>query len=615
MTVKRAASRLRHQSYFAAMEYLESRLLLSSQVFASGHTATYTDPDGDGVTITVSKGNLSPEDFGSSPQGAGQQLDEIDLSDPSFNGTDLLITTSGFGQANVGYINASGINLGNVTVVGDLGRINAGSGHGTAVHSLTVQSIGEFGLSTQDGSGDLTSNLVGALGSLVINGDLNTAAILVTGGNSASIGSIDITGSLIGDANDFSGSIQSQGSIGSVRIQGSLMGDAGKGSAGITSEIGKIGSLVVGGSILGGSGPHSAAVSAATSVGDVSISGDVQGGIGDYSASIIGKGALGALFVGGSVMGGQGSKSASVTVSGAVQSITVHGDVTGSDGDGSGTIGTNNGKVGSISIGGSIAGGAGLHSGDVLAFLGTGSVSVGHDITGGSGDFSGDLALAQFSSFSLGGSLLGGNGSSSGLILGNGNFGPVGVTGNVTGSDGPQSGSIVSSNGKIAAVFLGGTLTGGAGDSSWQITCLGNLGSVTLGRRFRAAGVTRPVPSRPSKAKSQASPFTDPLSDQLERVLARFSAWEIWVRYTSPATSSAVGVLPVGLWPLKPNWRHCLSAGTSLEAMASTADLWEHLRGLDPSLSAEAWRGAAVRSQVIFSGIMVEYRPSRSVAQ
>ena len=46
----------------------------------TGRTATYTDVDGDLITITVSKGTLTPANFQTAPTGLGDQLQEINLS-------------------------------------------------------------------------------------------------------------------------------------------------------------------------------------------------------------------------------------------------------------------------------------------------------------------------------------------------------------------------------------------------------------------------------------------------------------------------------------------------------------------------------------------------------
>jgi hypothetical protein len=61
----------------------------------------------------------------------------------------------------------SGIDLGVVTVKGDLGKILCGDGNADkpALKSLSVRSMGVFGTATQNG-GDLLSFLTGDVGSI-----------------------------------------------------------------------------------------------------------------------------------------------------------------------------------------------------------------------------------------------------------------------------------------------------------------------------------------------------------------------------------------------------------------------------------------------------------------
>ena len=150
--------RRRRRPYFAALETLESRTLLSVVILNGGKSATYTDIDGDSVTITVSKGTLTFADFTPSV-GDNIQLQELDLSAGGFDGANISMKVvkngTGNGFADIGYINSSGHDLGTVSVLGNLGRIDAGDGDLTApaVKSLTVRSIGVQGLVTQGGSG------------------------------------------------------------------------------------------------------------------------------------------------------------------------------------------------------------------------------------------------------------------------------------------------------------------------------------------------------------------------------------------------------------------------------------------------------------------------------
>src|SRR5436190_22076791 len=73
------------------VEPLETRLVPAVLV-VNPHTATYTDVDGDQVTIQVSRGNLANAVFDSAPLGVGEQLRLIDLRDVGFDRTDLTVS-------------------------------------------------------------------------------------------------------------------------------------------------------------------------------------------------------------------------------------------------------------------------------------------------------------------------------------------------------------------------------------------------------------------------------------------------------------------------------------------------------------------------------------------
>jgi hypothetical protein len=117
---------------------LESRLAPAS-VFQ------YTDGDGDKVTITASTGNLNAAGVVTV---TNFQLRLLDFSAGGFDGANISFSVvrgpGGDGLANVGHINSTGHDLGSVTVKGDLGQIDAGSGSPTvpAIKSLTVNSLG-----------------------------------------------------------------------------------------------------------------------------------------------------------------------------------------------------------------------------------------------------------------------------------------------------------------------------------------------------------------------------------------------------------------------------------------------------------------------------------------
>src|SRR5437870_9645985 len=105
--VSRGRRQLRSRRLFAAIERLEPRTLLSVMI-VNPKTATYTDADGDKVTVSVSLGTLMSGNFTTAASGLGDQLQTIDLSAGGFDGANLTIsvvrsaTSNGDGLANVG---------------------------------------------------------------------------------------------------------------------------------------------------------------------------------------------------------------------------------------------------------------------------------------------------------------------------------------------------------------------------------------------------------------------------------------------------------------------------------------------------------------------------------
>lgn len=242
------------------------------QPLVSPTILTYQDVDGDAVTVRFSKPLLNSVnvagvfgfDSGSvtGNNSAPQQLRTINLTKLSpgapVGGLSITVTAvrsavrGGDGFVNVGFISGGSANLGDVTVRGDLGGIVAGDGTSATLglQSLTVQSLGRFGLSTQGGVGSLTSGIEGHLGTLTVKSDIVGATVQAFGPGGAStvlgpIGSIAIGDSLFGGSGANSGSISAGGDIGPVTIKGDVVGGAGADSGEIKSG-GKIGAVTVG---------------------------------------------------------------------------------------------------------------------------------------------------------------------------------------------------------------------------------------------------------------------------------------------------------------------------------------------------------------------------------
>lgn len=244
----------------------------------SAKMVTYTDVDGDLVTVKTTVGILSASNFTFVPAGKGLQLQTIDLSSPSFLNTTLGINAKrtaagGDGFVNVGYIDAHGNTLGNVSVNGDLGQIDA-----NAARVLGVLSLGKLGLSTQGANGSLVSTFVFNLPTLIVKTDIVDATIIAQ-----NFTTITVFGNVVGGAGDHSGSIEATGRIGTLSIRGTLHGgsDAESGSV-IAKTIGALrvreidgGRIFIAGNTVGATAT-TANLRAALAVGSLGVTGNVH---------------------------------------------------------------------------------------------------------------------------------------------------------------------------------------------------------------------------------------------------------------------------------------------------------------------------------------------------
>jgi hypothetical protein len=433
-------------------EALETRTLMSVTI-VNAKTATFTDVDGDLVTVAVSKGTLQAGLFTTAASGLGEQLQQLDLTNAGFAGANLTISVkqaavnpTGDGLTQVGFINCTGHAMGKVVVAGDLGRINGG-----AIAGLAVFSLGRQGLGSQGGSGNLTSS-VGDLGALAVVTDIDQAFIDSAG----SIGSVKVGGSLLGGTDAGSGSIHAAGKIGNVIVGQSLVAstDAGaaaaNGSASIIADGGSMGNVTIGGSLIGGAA--------------------------EDSGSVFADAALGKVVIGGSLLGGDGRYSAEVDAA-SIAGFSVAGSLMGGAGEGSGGIFAD--KIGNVYVGGSIIGGSGFDSGAVFSGGDLGSVTVIQNLIGGDSN-----SAAAFYT---------------GYIEADGKMGSVLIGGNVVAGVNSGSGSLFSGSIRagttMGAVTIRGRLTGNATldaiisaggtstpNGSTAINSITVLGSVTRGQ-------------------------------------------------------------------------------------------------------------------------------------
>lgn len=469
------------------IEKLESRI--APAVLVNAKTLTFTDVDGDLVTVTISKGTLTEADFvfDNAFDSAGvQQLQLLDFAgDKDKAGAEITITAepggTGNGSVNVGYLNATGIDLGKVTIDGDLGRIDVGDAILTTpgLKRLDVVSMGVFGIATQAAGGNLISHITGPLNTLVVAGGVETATLLVSG----AIGTIDIGGSVDGGEAAQSGAIRATGSIGAVHVGLDVRGGGGEESGQIFSKR-NIDSVAVDGSIVGGDSLKSGIVFAGGTIATAVIGHDIVGGGGSKSGQLASGAGMGTVQVFGSVRGSAGFESGAIGSGGRINSIAITNDLIGYQ-DFAGTAESNgsllsSATIGRVTIGGDVRGGENFHSGVIATERGLGTVTVQGSVFGGDGNESGAIGSnGPIGSVSIGGNLEGNDGNRSGSVLSKKTIGSVLVKGTVFGEFGSESGAI-GALGAITSVRVEGNLFGGNGNLTGLISSSKKLGSVTV---------------------------------------------------------------------------------------------------------------------------------------
>lgn len=240
-------------------------------------SATYRDWDGDLVTLKSTRGQLKFDMFEMSspnPATGGFQLLSLDLSEATadaantdFTDTSLTFTAKrgtagGNGFVNVGYINATGVDINFVTIPGDLGRLDAGTVAGDpreeAMMGLTVQSLGLFGTSTQGSGGGLSTGLTvhGAFPKLTVKDDVRASIqILEADGK---LGAVTIGGAVVAEGTALT--ISAKAGIGTFTVGTDLRAN---GAPVQIKTDGPLGTLTVNGSIAGSSAANHVLIEAA----------------------------------------------------------------------------------------------------------------------------------------------------------------------------------------------------------------------------------------------------------------------------------------------------------------------------------------------------------------
>ncbi len=449
----------------------------------NNQTIQFIDVDGDLATVHLSKGLLGTSNLSFSAANAvgGRQLQVINLTgnNAQYQNANLSVTAvkqpgfegdangvRGDGLVNVGAIYAAvaqpgilqfvnGIDLGNITIDGDLGKIHVGDTAATsAVKNLVVRSMGKLGTTTQPAATqtatpDLISLVLGPIDSLHVLGDFQST-LQIVGAQFGIIRNLQIDGALLGGSTANSGEIFFTGRIDKGKIGRIVGGDGSTSGAlvGASSTNARIVNLHVIGDVRGGAGASSGVVSAPV-VGAVRV-GAVLGGAGATSGDVL-AGSLDSAVVVRNIIGGDGSESGQVFANGVLGSVRVFGEVRGGKGESSGLIGSTV-RIGTAYVFGSILGGDGASSGGVKV----------------------DGAISQIRT----GALVGGVGSDSGTIRTGGNIQKLTIDGNVRGGIGGGSGG-VDVTGRLLSGFVGGSVIGG---DSTATTALVKSGFVTAHR-------------------------------------------------------------------------------------------------------------------------------------
>lgn len=165
------------KSLSSSLECLEARIAPAAllNIGANKLSATYTDVDGDKVTVYASKPILTADKFAFLPAAAGDiggQLALFDLhNDPSAANVSVAFVAArdrvahvGDGLVNVGRIDATGLDLGGIYVSGDLASLTAGDATLTTPAlsvGILVGSSGAYGLATEGATLNNVSTTIG----------------------------------------------------------------------------------------------------------------------------------------------------------------------------------------------------------------------------------------------------------------------------------------------------------------------------------------------------------------------------------------------------------------------------------------------------------------------
>lgn len=192
--------------------------------FSADHkTATFTDVDGDKVTVKTTAGSFGIANFSiyhtADAVAGGGQFSQFDISSAEFAGAKITIAAKpgphgGDGRVNLGFLDASGVDLDSFSLKGDLGRLEIGDAirNSPAAASIVVDSLGGYGISTQPGIlASLNSHAVGGVTLLTVANDVDGVVF-----HGDSLGTVKIGGTMEG------ATLAVAGQFGSLMLAGDL---------------------------------------------------------------------------------------------------------------------------------------------------------------------------------------------------------------------------------------------------------------------------------------------------------------------------------------------------------------------------------------------------------
>jgi hypothetical protein len=322
-------------------------------------------------------------------------------------------------------------------------------------------------------------------GSIIGGADFSSGSVTIFQDSNPThyVQSFQVGGGVIGGAGAVSGYIQIAGIVQSCTINGSIRGGTEPETGALSAQ--GMGTLTIGGSVTGNKGVQSGYIG----IGDfspfpliINIKGALKGGAGDHSGYLHSTPGAQSLSIGG-ITGSSGNDSGEVQIWNGCDQFNLLGGLKGGSGSSSGSVTLYNlfpdqAMNQSLLVKGDIRGGSGDFSGWMQVVKPDTNIQITGSVIGGAGANSGELIAASgramdepflaWSQLSVGGSIRGGSNSQSGVIIGNSNVGPVAIHGSIVGGAGESSGQL-SVLGTLPQVTLDRNITGGVGNQSGAI--------------------------------------------------------------------------------------------------------------------------------------------------